>query len=174
MAAACSSLEQDICPALAGLWHTHRRPLVRLAVLLTGDVVTAETVVLDSLVALHRLGKCMPTGEGPLPALRRLVVTRARRAAHDHPPAGGVQGPPPFGGPGLHASPPETLRDGPAVVLALHALPAAQREAVVLTLYLDLTAERAAAAMRMSPAAVRRHLATARAALRTALPAGES
>ncbi len=54
--------------------------------------------------------------------------------------------------------------------MALQALPAAQREAVVLTLYLDLGEQDAAAAMRVSPAALRRHLAQARAALQAALP----
>jgi DNA-directed RNA polymerase specialized sigma24 family protein len=57
-----------------------------------------------------------------------------------------------------------------AVVLALAALPPAQREAVVLTLYLGLTEEQAAAAMRVSHAALRRHLAAARTALRAVLP----
>jgi predicted DNA-binding protein (UPF0251 family) len=39
----------------------------------------------------------------------------------------------------------------------------------VLKLYLDLTDEQAAAAMRLSPAALRRHLAAARTALRGVL-----
>jgi DNA-directed RNA polymerase specialized sigma24 family protein len=56
------------------------------------------------------------------------------------------------------------------VVLALRALSAGQREAVVLKFYLDLTDEQAAAAMRLSRAALRRHLAAARAALRGVLP----
>ena len=56
------------------------------------------------------------------------------------------------------------------MVQALRALPAGQREAVVLTLYLDLTDEEAAAAMCVSRAALRRYLAAAMAALRAALP----
>ena len=57
-----------------------------------------------------------------------------------------------------------------AVVLALRALSAGEWEAVVLKLYLDLTDEQAAAAMRLSQAALRRHLAAARTALRGLLP----
>jgi DNA-directed RNA polymerase specialized sigma24 family protein len=56
-----------------------------------------------------------------------------------------------------------------AVVRALGALPPAQREAVVLTRYLDLTDEQAAEAMRVSQAALRRHLAAGKAALREVL-----
>ena len=55
------------------------------------------------------------------------------------------------------------------VVRALAALPPAQREAVVLTHYLDLTDGQAAAAMRVSQAAVRRHLAAAKTALHAVL-----
>jgi DNA-directed RNA polymerase specialized sigma24 family protein len=65
----------------------------------------------------------------------------------------------------------DSLRfENSAVVLALRALSACQREAVVLKLYLDLTDEQAAAAMRLSQAALRRHLAAAQAALRGVLP----
>ena len=196
MAAVQRSTGQEICPALAGLWHTHHRSLVRLAALLTGDSGAAETVVLDSFVALHRLRRCGLARDDALRSLRRLVVTLSRRAEHGHPLAGGVQGPPSSGTAGHggaarleghrrpagaegHSGTTATGSQGgatgaqgrrPAVVTALQALPAAQREAIVLTLYLDLGEQEAAAAMRVSPAALRRHLALARAALRAALP----
>ena len=57
------------------------------------------------------------------------------------------------------------------VLLALRALTLGQREAAVLTFYLDLTEVQAAAAMQVSQAALGRHLTAARAALRAALPA---
>jgi RNA polymerase sigma-70 factor (ECF subfamily) len=57
------------------------------------------------------------------------------------------------------------------VVLALCSLPAGQREAVVLTFYLDLSHEQAAAAMRVSRTALSRYLTAAGTALRAALPA---
>jgi DNA-directed RNA polymerase specialized sigma24 family protein len=171
MAAAGNSAEPDICPAVAALWHTHQRSLLQLAALLTGDSGTAETVVLDSLVALHRFRLCMPTPDGPLPSLRRLVVAGSRRVAGARPLVDGAQGPPPAGGARPPGRPAGTGCEPPAVLPALYRLPAAQREAVVLSLYLDLTAEQAALAMRVRPAAVRRNLALARAALRSALPA---
>ena len=74
----------------------------------------------------------------------------------------------------LPGSPDRRARTPPfersAVVLALAALPPAQREAVVLTHYLNLTDEQAAAVMRVSQAALRRHLAAAKSALRPVLP----
>jgi DNA-directed RNA polymerase specialized sigma24 family protein len=170
MNAARSNAEQDVCPALAGLWHAHYPSLLRLAALLTGDTGSAEEVVRDAFVSLHRLGKCTDTCDGGLPYLLRLVVALSRRAAGHPRPAGG-QPAGPAGPAGPTVTWQEAAREHPPVVLALSALPAVQREAVVLTLYLDLTDEQAAAAMRVSQAALRRFLAAARTALRAALPA---
>ena len=60
--------------------------------------------------------------------------------------------------------------EGSAVTVALRRLPTGQREATVLTLYLDLSPEQAAAAMRVSLVTLQRRLAEARSALRTVLP----
>lgn len=158
---------QDTCWGLAELYHTHYRSLFRLAALLTGDISSAEAVVQDSFAALRRRRDPPGTRDTTLACLRRLVVTRARRVVRHHRPAsqqtasrpGHVAGPgeaPPF--------------ENSAVVLALRTLPASQREAVVLTLYLHLTEEQAAAAMRVSRAALRHNLAAGRTGLRAALP----
>ncbi len=85
--------------------------------------------------------------------------------------AGGGLGTPVVGLSGRAGSQRDSLRfENSAVVLALRALSAGQREAVVLKFYLDLTDEQAAAAMRLSRAALRRHLAAAGAALCGVLP----
>ncbi len=85
--------------------------------------------------------------------------------------AGGGMGTPVVGLSGRVGSQRDSLRfENSALVLALRALPAGQREAVVLKFYLDLTDEQAAAAMRLSQTALRRHLAAARAALHGVLP----
>jgi len=85
--------------------------------------------------------------------------------------AGGGMGTPVVGLSGRAGSQRDSLQfENSAVVLALRALSAGQREAVVLKFYLDLTDEQAAAAMRLSRTAVRRHLAAAGAALRGVLP----
>jgi DNA-directed RNA polymerase specialized sigma24 family protein len=193
MGAAESGAGQDAHPTLADVYRTDYQTLFRLAALLTGDTGTAEAVVLDSFADL-RPRKNLQTREGALRCLRRQVVTRSRRAAHRRrahggrgTPAGGGTGAPAGGGTGAPAgggtwapvaglsgragSQRDSLRfENSAVVLALRALSACQREAVVLMLYLDLTDEQAAAAMRLSQAALRRHLAAAQAALRGVLP----
>ena len=158
------------CPALADLYHAHYRPLIRLATLLTGDSGTAEAVVVDSFVALHRLRKSLRADHDALPYLRRLVVARSRPAARHHRPTGGERSPAATGMSGPAVSQPPAGPENSAVLLALRALPLGQREAVVLTLYLNLTEEQAAAAMQVSPAALRHYLAAGKAALRAALP----
>jgi DNA-directed RNA polymerase specialized sigma24 family protein len=165
-----SGAEQDACPALADLYRTHYRSLIRLAALLTGDTRAAEAVVVDSFVALDRTRKGLRTLDGALLHLCRLVVARSRPAARHYRPDSGDQSRVVARMPGYPDPAQQTPPFGQsAVVRALAALPPAQREAVVLTHYLDLTDEQAAAAMRVSQAAVRRHLAAARTALHAVL-----
>ena len=158
---------QDSCWGLAELYHTHYRSLFRLAALLTGDISSAEAVVQYSFAALRSRRSPPGVRDTTLAGLRRLVVTRARRVVRQHRPAGQQAA----GRPGPTAGPHEAPRfEDSAVVLALRTLPASQREAVVLTLYLDLTEEQAAAAMQVSRATLRRNLAAGRTGLRAALP----
>ena len=171
--AAPAGAGQNDGTALANLYHTHYRSLIRLAALLTGDTGTAEEVVVDSFVALHDARKSLRTCDEALAYLRRLVVARSRPAARHHRPASGDRSPVVARMPGYpdpRQQPPQF--ENSAVVLALGSLPPPQREAVVLTLYLDLTEEQAAAAMRVGQNALRRHLATGKAALRALLPRG--
>ena len=170
--AAPGSAMRQACPALADLYDTHHRSLIRLAALLTGDRDAAEQVVEDSFVALDRTRKTLRACDDVLPYLRRLVVDRSRSAARQHRPAGGARSPACGGRDHTAGARQEPRFENSAVVRALRALPAAQREAVVLTRYLDLTEEQAAAAMRVSEAALRRSLAAARSALRGVLTRG--
>jgi RNA polymerase sigma factor (sigma-70 family) len=165
-----SGAEQELCPALADLYRKHYRSLIRLAALLTGDTAAAEAVVVDAFVAVDRTRKGLRAPDDALPHLRRLVVARSRQAARHHRPASGDQSRvvarmPGFSDPHQQAQ----AFERSVVVRALAALPPAQREAVVLTHYLDLTDGQAAAAMRVSQAAVRRHLAAAKTALHAVL-----
>lgn len=158
-------------PALADLYRAHYRSLTRLATLLTGDPGTAEAVVVDSYVALHRLLKNLRARNDAVPYLRRLVVARSRPAARHHRPTGGERSPATAGPASSACASPEPAPENSAVLLALRALPLGQREAVVLTFYLNLPEEQAAAAMQVSLAALRHYLAGGKAALRAALPA---
>ena len=200
MGAAESGAEQDARTTLADVYRTYYQTLFRVAALLTGDTRTAEAVVLDSFAHLRprktlrtREGalRCL---RRQVVARSRRAAHRRRASGGRGTPAGGRRGTP-AGGAGMQAgggtgtqagggmgtpvvglsgragSPRDSLRfENSAVVLALRALSAGQREAVVLKFYLDLTDEQAAAAMRLSRTALRRHLAAARAALCGVLP----
>jgi len=153
------------------LYHAQYRSLFRLAVLLTGDAGAAEAVVLDSFAALYRLRRRPQTEDDALPHLRRILVARSRLARHHHLWDGSRRPPAGAGLPGCTGTPREAPRPkARAVSLALRRLPTGQREAIALTLYLDLGPEQAAAAMRVSLATLRHRLAEARSALRAVLP----
>lgn len=136
--------------ALGNLYRAHYCSLVRLAALLTGDAQLAEEVVADSLLALV---SCRPAAKAPewtLFHLRQQVVIRSRRAARSR--STSRRGEPPHWLPGCEATP--SLR-------ALGSLPACQREAIVLSHYLDLGDSEIAAVMGASRRAVRGFLAGA-------------
>lgn len=149
------------CPDLTELMQTHYRMLVRLAALLTGDAAVAEAVAADSCWAARGPSRPWPDGAAALRCLQREVVLRSRRARRPqtipgrHRPAAA---PPPDA-----ADPPPDAADfaGLPVVTALRELPARAREALVLTYYLDLPEQQAAALAGVSLAALRRSLAAA-------------
>jgi DNA-directed RNA polymerase specialized sigma24 family protein len=148
--------------AVAAMYTAHYRSLVGLAVLLVrdGDAGTAQKVVQDSFVALHRnwrgLADAGGSGDRALLYLWQLVLKRSRSAGR-HPAPGG-------------AVPPAAA---PATVLAaMHALPPRQREAVVLQHYAGLSAAQTAQMLGISADAVQRHTARAMSSLQGVL-AGE-
>ncbi len=155
--------------AITELYGAHYRPLVRLAALLVHDVATAEEVVQDSFVKLHDGGlHRLRDGEKALAYVRAAVVNQARsvlrhrvvvdrnapKAAPDMPSA-------------EHGA--LALIERSEVVAALRTLPARQREVVVLRYYADLSEAQIAAAMGITPGAVKSHTSRAMAALRDVL-----
>jgi DNA-directed RNA polymerase specialized sigma24 family protein len=145
-AAACGGLGpapagRDADAALTALYTAHYRSLVRLAALLILDTGTAEEVVQDSFVALHRGWRWLAGRDQALWYLRQSVVNRSR-SARRHAPQGSAQRP-------------------SAVVAAMQALPLRQREAFVLRYYAGLSASAAARMMGVSTSAVQRHTARA-------------
>jgi len=145
---------------LAAIYGTQYSSLVRLAVLLVGDLGTAEEVTQDSFIAMHDARRQLRDRDKALRYLRQSVVNRSRSvlrhrmlAGPDAPgrPASGQRG--------------STPDDCMPVISALQALPPRQREAVVLRFYLDLPEEQIASAVRTSRGAVSRHTARAMAAL---------
>jgi DNA-directed RNA polymerase specialized sigma24 family protein len=120
---------------------------VRLAALLTGDAQLADEVTQDSFVAWYSSASRLVQRDAGQARLLRLVVARSRLAVRRS-----------AGFPGLGGQQPTAFADSP-VVQALTALPHAQREAVVLTLYLELTEQEAANAVGVGLIALRRNLA---------------
>ncbi len=147
--------ELDADQEVSALYAAQYRSVVRLAVLLTGDVGAAEEVAQDSFIAMHAAWRRLRDRDQALCFLHQSVVRRSRPIRQRRTLAG-------LSEPGRGASPqPERA----PVISALQGLPPRQREALVLRFYLDLPAAQVASAMGISQAAVTRHTARAVAAL---------
>ena len=134
---------EDASHAVAALYQLHYPALVRLAALLIPDLATAEDIVQDAFAAVHGRWHVQPDADAALAYLRWSVVHRSRSV-------------PPLGGPTAGTDEP-----GSAVMSALRALSARQREVVVLRYFADLPEAEIASATGMSMAAVRNHAAQA-------------
>ena len=153
--------------AVTDLFGLHYRPLVRLATLLLHESGLAEEIVQDAFVALHAHWPRLRDPDKGLAYLRQSVVNRSRSALRHR----GVvdrflrrQAPPgtePSAEASVLASQAQT-----EMLAAVGALPARQREAVVLRYYADLSEVEIAEAMGISQGAVKSHTARAMAALR--------
>jgi DNA-directed RNA polymerase specialized sigma24 family protein len=130
-------MTRDADRAVTALYLAHYRPLVALAARLVRDLATAEEIVQDSFVAAHAARRRRPDANLALPYLRQSVVDRSRsRRRHRA---------------GIGQLAPALLLDRLAVrpqrggslersafISALWALPARQREDVVLRYFADL------------------------------------
>jgi DNA-directed RNA polymerase specialized sigma24 family protein len=145
-----SSADAAARQALAKLYEAHYRSLLRLAALLTGDPLLAEDVAAAALVSLASGPPATRVPERALFHLRQQVVARSRRAAR--PRSAARRGESRLPVPGWQNAP---------VISVLRSLPAHQREAIVLSHYLDLGEQETAALMGASRRAVRSCLATA-------------
>ena len=127
------------------------RLLVRLAALLTGDAQLAEAIAAAACRAVLRAGS-RPANDDALRRLQREIVTQSRQAMRQR----HAQGRPSY-----PADATAMAFASLPVVRALRDLPARAREALVLTYYLDLPEQQAAAVAGVSLAALRRSLAVA-------------
>ena len=154
--------------ALEQLYAAHWRQLVRLSVLLVRDVGTAEEVVQDAFIAVHRRWGRLRDHDKALAYLRQAVVNRSRSAlrhrvvverhARTSPAGEGAVDGPDLGG---------ARRD--AVRSALLRLSERQREVLVLRHYLDWSEAQIADALDISPGSVKAHAHRGSAALRELL-----
>jgi RNA polymerase sigma-70 factor (sigma-E family) len=155
----------DADEAVEQLYAAHYRRLVRLSVLLVGDVGTAEEVVQDSFVAMHGRWRSLREPDKGLAYLRQTVVNRSRSVLRHR----GVRARHlPTSLPDLPGADADVLvTERRAEILeALRALPDRQREVLALRYYLDLSEAEIAEALGISRGAVKSHASRGVAALR--------
>jgi RNA polymerase sigma-70 factor (sigma-E family) len=154
--------------AVTALYQTHYAALVRAAALLVGDVATAEDVVQDSFIAVHRAWWRLRDTDRALPYLRRAVINTSRSVLRHRAVADRY---PPMAVPELPSAEDSALAvvRRSSVLAALSTLSARQREVVVLRYYADLSEAQTAAALGISSGAVKSHTARAKDSLRTIL-----
>jgi RNA polymerase sigma-70 factor (sigma-E family) len=167
-AAAPGVRSQAADEAVTALYQTHYAALVRAAALLVGDVATAEDVVQDSFIAMHRAWWRLRDTSRALPYLRRAVINKSRSVLRHRVVADRH---PPMAVPELPSAEDSALAvvQRSLVLAALSALPARQREVVVLRYYADLSEAQTAAALGISTGAVKSHNARAKDSLRAVL-----
>ena len=159
--------------ALERLYAVHWRQLVRLSVLLVRDVGTAEEVVQDAFIAVHRRWDRLRDPDKALAYLRRAVVNQSRSTLRHRmvverhvlrgPDAASAQ----------PEEPAEHLARRVAVLEAMRALPQRQREVLALRYYLDLSEAEIADTLGISRGAVKSHASRGAAALRGLLKGDE-
>lgn len=164
--------ERTLAPAadraVQVLYAEHYRSLVRLAALLASDPATAEELVQDAFVAVHDAWGQLRDTDRALAYLRRCVVAGSR-SRQDRPVLARIAPGPAPGRPAAGQAAP--ARHSPTLMAALRALPAFQREALVLRYYAGLAEPEVAAAMGISRRSAGKHLARALSALQDRLPA---
>ncbi len=154
---------------LDGLFRAHATPLLRLAVVLTGDRQLAEELVQEAFVRLPRT-RSAPVPGAELAYLRRTVIN----LSHGHHRHLRV----------VRSRPTDPQRDGEAaevdavrrdgqrqIAAAIRALPRRQRDCIVLRFYAEMTDTEIADALAISPGSVKTHLHRARAVLANRLEA---
>jgi RNA polymerase sigma-70 factor (sigma-E family) len=165
-----AEIDWDADRAVAELYSTHYRSVVRLAALLICDVATAEEAVQDSFVGMHSAWRRLSDTDKALCYLRQSVVNRSRAVLRHRVVADRNAPEPPADMPDAEHSAIVELEHS-AVVAALHALRPRQREAVVLRYYGNMSEAQIASVMGISRGSVKIHTASAMSALRSILEA---
>jgi RNA polymerase sigma-70 factor (sigma-E family) len=151
------------------LFRDHWLELVRLALVMVGDLATAEDVVQDAFERFQRGRHRLRTQASGLAYVRSCVLNGCR-SVHRRAAAARKYGPRLAEAP--DAGPPDVIAvvdDSGAVIAALQSLSRRQREVVVLRYYADLDVAEIAATTGITPGAVRTTISRALAALARAL-----
>jgi RNA polymerase sigma-70 factor (sigma-E family) len=152
------------------LFTEHHLGLVRLALLMVGDLATAEDVVQDAFEQLHRRWRSLRAPSSALDYARSAVlngcrsVLRRRLVARRY--EGRIAGSAPYD----DADAAVVLEQRTELIGAFRSLPRRQREVLALRYYLDLSVADTAATLRISEGAVRSTASRGLAALARVLP----
>ena len=154
--------------AMVRLYRRNFNGLVRLASVVLRDTATAEEVVQDAFINMHRGWHRLRDEENALAYLRQAVVNRARSVLRHRVI---VERNAPKAMPDLPSAEDGAISmfERTAVIDALRDLPGRQREALILRYYADLSEAEIAAAMGISKGSVKSHTARGMTALRAAL-----
>jgi RNA polymerase sigma-70 factor (sigma-E family) len=162
--------QTDADGAVEQLYAAHWRSLVRLSYLLVRDLGTAEEVVQDAFVAVHRRWDGIRDPHKALAYLRRAVMNGSRsrlrhlKVVRAH----AERQPVPDHVRGADESVLESARRE-SVMDALAELPRRQREVIALRYYVDLSEAEIAETLGISRGAVKSHASRGAASLREAL-----
>jgi len=143
--------EDPASAAVTDLFRCHHLELVRLALLMTGDLAAAEDVVQDAFEQLHRRWPSLRQPGSGLAYVRSSVLNGCRsmhrraRVARKH--AARLAEPPSVAG--------ADAGERSDLIAALLALPRRQREVLVLRYYADLDVAEVADTLRIGPSTVR-------------------
>ena len=154
---------------LEAMFRAHATPLLRLAIVLTGDHGLAEELVQEAFVRLHRASR--PPATGAERAYLRRTVINLSHGHHRHLRV-------------VRRRTPDRVAEGAAAELdvvrrddqrlvaeAVRSLPRRQRDCIVLRFYEDLTDNEIADVLGLSLGSVKTHLHRARTTLADRLEA---
>jgi RNA polymerase sigma-70 factor (sigma-E family) len=145
----------DSAVAVTDLFRDHHLELVRLALVMVGDLATAEDVVQDAFERLHRGWRRLRQPSSGL-AYARSSVLNGCRSVHRRAAVARKHVPRLAEHPGARGEDPASAADDRGeLAAALRRLPRRQREVLVLRYYLDLDVAEIADTLRISPSAVR-------------------
>lgn len=154
--------------AVANLYAAHWRSLVRLAALLMGETASAEEVVADAFVALHRRWGRLQDPQAAFGYLRTSVVNGSRSVRRHRDVEVRYRQPSAPAPAGPEESAVQADEDA-RVMAALRRLPRRQQEVLVLRYYAEASEAEIAEALGISRGAVKSHASRGVRALRDAL-----
>jgi RNA polymerase sigma-70 factor (sigma-E family) len=158
----------DAARAVTDLFTAHHLELVRLALLMVGDLAVAEDVVQDVFERLHRRWPDLRDGASGL-AYARASVLNGCRSVHRRNTVARKYTPQLAAAPGPCPDTAEASAERSSMLTALRGLPRRQREVLVLRYYADLDVCDISATLDITPSAVRSTMSRGLTALARAL-----